>query len=159
MHSPVTERRSQRPRNQPESSTPGPPAPRRSVRVYNDDMTASSQPQTPHHLPDARHRSRFHPSYTAPAVRFAHIQASPRSVDSVRARRATLAAGSRSRSDSPAGLDTPGFEGLYGGQENTDEQVLFNRAARRLWLQSETRRRARSRSGTPERELRIGGNQ
>jgi hypothetical protein len=33
-------------------------------------------------------------------------------------------------------LNTPGYEGLYGGLENTDEEVLFDRASRRLWTSS-----------------------
>lgn len=29
------------------------------------------------------------------------------------------------RGDSPVGLTTPGFQGLYGGIENTDEEALY----------------------------------
>lgn len=50
-------------------------------------------------------------------------------------------------------MDTPGFQGLYGGQENTDEEVLFDRAAQRLFQLSSARRHGRSMSNTPEREL------
>jgi len=49
-----------------------------------------------------------------------------------------------------------GFRGLYGGQENTDEDLLFENASRRLW---DTGRERSARSGesdgTPERELTI----
>lgn len=34
----------------------------------------------------------------------------------------------RRRGLSPRGMDTPGFEGLYGGQENHDDVDLFDEA-------------------------------
>jgi hypothetical protein len=59
------------------------------------------------------------------------------------------------RSDSPSGLTTPGFRGLYGGQENTDEESRFDRAAQRLFAASSARRRGHSMNSTPEREISI----
>jgi hypothetical protein len=56
------------------------------------------------------------------------------------------------RSDSPPGLETPGFGGLYGGQENADEEILFDRAQRRLWALSSARISGASISNTLEGE-------
>jgi len=106
-------------------------------------MPATFQPQTPQHLPEARHQSRFYPSYTAPA---SGRMESPRSSRSEVARRRGT------RSDSPTGIETPGFQGLYGGQENIDDDVMFNRASQQLWALSSARRDGRSMSNIPERE-------
>jgi hypothetical protein len=57
------------------------------------------------------------------------------------------------RSDSPTGIETPGFQGLYGGQENIDDDIMFDRASQRLWALSSARRHGRSMSNTPDREL------
>ncbi|RKF75348.1 hypothetical protein GcM1_234047 [Golovinomyces cichoracearum] len=43
-----------------------PQTPSRSYRVYNDNLTPKIQPQTPANLPEYRHRSRYHPSFTVP---------------------------------------------------------------------------------------------
>jgi hypothetical protein len=43
------------------------------------------------------------------------------------------------RSDSPTGMETPGFQGLYGGRENIDDDVMFDLAAQRLWALSSAR--------------------
>lgn len=43
-----------------------PKTPSGSYQVYNDKMPPELQPQTPANLPESRHRSRYHPSYTAP---------------------------------------------------------------------------------------------
>ena len=40
-------------------------------QVYNDTVSPELQPQTPAHLPESRHQSRYHPSYTAPVTRAA----------------------------------------------------------------------------------------
>jgi len=63
------------------------------------------------------------------------------------------------RSDSPVGMGGErgeGFRGLYGGQENADDDLLFENAARRLW---DTGRpgsaRRRGSDATPEREMTI----
>lgn len=118
-------------------------------QIYDDSMPASSQPQTPQHLPEARHQSRFHPSYTAPA---SQRNESPGSVQANTGRRRGT------RSDSPTGMETPGFQGLYGGQENTDDEVMFNRAAQRLWALGSGRGHGRSMSDTPEREPSFADN-
>ena len=106
-------------------------------------MPATSQPQTPQHLPEARHQSRFHPSYTAPASGRA---------ESPRPSRSELTRRHGTRSDSQTGMETPGFQGLYGGQENIADDVMFDRAAQRLWALSSARRHGRSMSNTPDRE-------
>ncbi|KAI0025842.1 hypothetical protein F4780DRAFT_774693 [Xylariomycetidae sp. FL0641] len=94
---------------------PGTETPR--FRIYNDSLPASSQPQTPLNLPEARHQSRFRGAYTAPVSRVTSRQAHH----------------SRTRPDrtrSPSGMDTPGFRGLYGGLENSDDSRLFSDASR-----------------------------
>lgn len=97
----------------------------RGLQVYDERVPASLQPQTPQHLPEARHRSHYHSSYTAPA---GHRHASAQQLQLGAHRRRGR------RSGSPAGLETPGFAGLYGGQENTDDDVMFERASQRLFL-------------------------
>ncbi|KAI1639430.1 hypothetical protein F4809DRAFT_142893 [Biscogniauxia mediterranea] len=90
------------------------------LRIYNDSLPASSQPQTPQNLSEARHRSRLHGAYTAPLPRVAR-------------RLAYCSSTSRGRQDSghnPSGLDTPGFRGLYGGIENSEDSTLFEEASR-----------------------------
>jgi len=99
-------------------------------RVYDDSMPASSQPQTPQHLPEAQHQSRYHPLYTAPA--------------SIR-----MESSRPSRSE----VETPGLQGLYGGQENIEDDVMFDRASQQLWALSLARWHGRSMSNTPDREL------
>lgn len=127
-----------------------PSTPRHGLRVYDDSMPASLQPQTPQHLPESRHQSRFHPAYTAPVSR---MVGNP---DTLRSARSVQTSRHDARSDSPRGILTPGFEGLYGGQENADDDQLFDRAARRLWALVSSRRDGRSMSQTPERELSFG---
>lgn len=142
------------------NSTQSPTAtPRRSIRVYDDSLPPSSQPQTPSHLPESRHRSRLHPSFTAPVARHRPgvLNTSPPSVIRITGsvRRVRRNAG---RSDSPLGMGGErgeGFRGLYGGQENTDEDVLFENAARRLFDTERERSARRESDGTPERELTI----
>jgi hypothetical protein len=121
----------------------------RPFRIYDDTLPALMQPQTPQHLPEARHQSRFHPSYTAPTGG---------RMDSPGPARSTTGRRRRTRSDSPVGMDTPGFQGLYGGQENTDDEVIFNRAAQRLWELGSARRHGRSMSNTPDRETSLADN-
>lgn len=90
-------------------------------RVYDDSVSAISQPQTPQNLPEHRHRSMLLGMYTAPA--------GTRDLQNIgilsRRRRAQ-------RSPSPSGLQSPGFRGLYGGVENSDDSALFEQAERRL---------------------------
>jgi len=115
-------------------SSPGPvaasPAPvpetPRAFRVYDDSLPASSQPQTPQNLPEARHRSRLHGSYTVPARHSASYPARTPTTIQPRYRSRRL------RNLSPPGLQTPGFMGLYGGIENSDESVLFEQASREI---------------------------
>ncbi|OBT66332.1 hypothetical protein VE03_04920 [Pseudogymnoascus sp. 23342-1-I1] len=124
--SPTTPRVSQDNRIASSATRPGPAnTPYRRLRVYDERVPASLQPQTPEQLPEARHYSHYHSSYTAPAGRRHASAQQPRWEPTHRRWR---------RSGSPAGLDTPGFAGLYGGQENTDDEVMFEQAAQRLFL-------------------------
>jgi len=102
--------------------TPFPRTPSR-FRIYNDSLPASSQPRTPHNLPEARHQSRLHGSYTVPARHVSHTVSTP---TTGRLRRRRLAG----QNPSTTGLREQGFQGLYGGIENTDDSVLFAQASR-----------------------------
>ncbi|KZL78951.1 hypothetical protein CI238_02230 [Colletotrichum incanum] len=92
--------------------------------IYDDAVTATAQSQTPRNGPEARHQGQLHGSYTAPSTRTLTLE--------------TLTPGSRLRrrragATSPAGMDTPGFVGLYGGMENSDEAVLYDAEMRHLF--------------------------
>ena len=147
--------------------------PSRSYQVYNDQLSPATQPQTPAHLPESRHRSRFHPSYTAPVMRsrarFQSINSGDgagHDVPSPRDRPGGATPSRRGaavRSRSPMGLLRQGFQGLYGGRENGDEEqnwvegVRFSNAEVRLWGLRDARGDGRSLRETPEREVwRIG---
>ncbi|KAI9645181.1 hypothetical protein NHQ30_005915 [Ciborinia camelliae] len=115
--------------------------PSRGYSVYNDSLPASSQPQTPAHLPEARHQSRYHPSYTAPTTRSmarlrnlladSGVPTPTRPRDPFHqdlARRwmhETDARRPRQRSGSPVGMSDDGFQGLYGGRENGDDEQTW----------------------------------
>ncbi|KAI8630847.1 hypothetical protein F5Y19DRAFT_483488 [Xylariaceae sp. FL1651] len=91
------------------------------IRVYNDFLPASSQPQTPFNLPEARHQSRLYGTYTAPIQHAAMRRSAQRST------------GSHIRPEddhSPLGMTTPGYQGLYGGLENSDDTRLYHQASR-----------------------------
>lgn len=90
-------------------------------RVYNDFLPASSQPQTPQNLPEARHQSHLRGSHTVPARYPVYPPRTPRPD-----RRRGV---SRVRDLSPPGLQRPGFTGLYGGMENSDDLVLYSQAS------------------------------
>ncbi|KAI1780241.1 hypothetical protein F4818DRAFT_395064 [Hypoxylon cercidicola] len=85
-------------------------------RVYDDSLPASSQPQTPHNLPEARHQSRLRGSYTAPLPRAGS--------------RSAYHHASREGTRSPFDLETSGFRGLHRGRENTEDSALFYEASR-----------------------------
>ncbi|KAH8677726.1 hypothetical protein BX600DRAFT_450580 [Xylariales sp. PMI_506] len=91
------------------------------LRVYNDALPTSTQPQTPQNVPEARHQSRLRGSYTAPPTRAERQSASL----------SNTTGGRRGVVRSPPGLTTPGFRGLYGGVENSDDTDLY-REGRRL---------------------------
>ncbi|KFY40105.1 hypothetical protein V494_03644 [Pseudogymnoascus sp. VKM F-4513 (FW-928)] len=125
--------------------------PYRRIQVYDERVPASLQPQTPEQLPEARHHSHYHSAYTAPAGRRHASAQQPRREPPRRRWR---------RSGSPAGLDTPGFAGLYGGQENTDDEVMFERASQRLFRHGSSGRdvnRSGTNSTTPGRESLFRG--
>lgn len=112
-------------------TTPRPPAttPARTpatFRVYNDSLPASSQPQTPQNLPEARHQSRLlrEGAYTVPAGWRVSLSQDQRTPTTSRAQRRMRDGGRRE--PSPQGLRTPGMVGLYGGTENhTDDGVVL----------------------------------
>lgn len=66
--------------------------------------------------------------------------------------------GARDRTASPAGLQNHGFQGLYGGRENGDEEqqwadgVRFSNAEVRLWGLRDAVGDGRTLVDTPERE-------
>lgn len=97
-------------------TTPG-----RRVRVYDDMRSPTHQPQTPDQLPEALHQSILSASYTAPVSRF-RTDPTPGRMPMTGRR------SQRRRGLSPRGMDTPGFEGLYGGRENHDDVDLFDEA-------------------------------
>ncbi|KAK4239195.1 hypothetical protein C8A03DRAFT_14410 [Achaetomium macrosporum] len=108
----------------------------RRFRVYNDFLPASSQPQTPQNLPEARHQSRLLASFTAPAPR-----TSPHPTWTPTTSRSRRGFGRR-REISPLGSRTPGSMGLYSGTENMDDGALIEETA------EETPERGRSISRT-----------
>ena len=105
------------------SSRPATPKTPARLRVYNDLLPASSQPQTPQNLPEARHQSRLRGSYTAPAR-----ATSPQPTWTPTPARSQRRFGRR-REPSPLGLQMPGFKGLYGGVENADDTALVEEMA------------------------------
>ncbi|KAK6587138.1 hypothetical protein PZA11_000428 [Diplocarpon coronariae] len=149
-----------------ESTTPS-----RVYHIYNDELSPETQPQTPAHLPESRHQSRYHASYTAPVTRAAARRGTPinhgdgEGLPSVPRQRhvpsyTPLRGG---RSTSPLGLTQSGFEGLYGGRENGDEEqnwvegVRFNHAETRLWGSRDGQNEGGSLRETPEPdEWRVG---
>jgi hypothetical protein len=138
----------------------------RSYRVYNDALSPGTQPQTPAQLPESRHQSRFHFSYTAPITRAAARLGTVSGASRERRVRRTIATPSRARgnrSGSPVGLQSDGFRGLYGGRENGDEEqswingVRFSNAEVRLWGVRDGAGDGGHLRNTPEREeWRIG---
>jgi hypothetical protein len=156
------------------SSELGPKTPSRSYQVYDDSLPRSSQPQTPAYLPEARHQSRFHPSYTAPVPRGVTRRAVSRvdgtnsgdrrgpRLDRIQQLSTPLRRGA-GRSASPMGMSQGGFTGLFGGRENGDEEhnwaegVRFSYAETRLWGLRDARNDGSSLRETPEPEdWRVG---
>ncbi|KAG4440403.1 hypothetical protein IFR05_004096 [Cadophora sp. M221] len=153
-------------------TTAEPATPSRGYQVYNDAVSPDLQPQTPAQLPESRHQSRYHPSYTAPVTRAAARRGL--SIDDVdgegqqqslpRQRQAPSYTPLRvGRSASPIGLVQGGFQGLYGGRENGDEEqswvegVRFNNAETRLWGTRDAQNDGGSLRRTPEPdEWRVG---
>lgn len=79
------------------------------IPVYNDMLGSSSQPQTP---PNPRHRGRLDEASIM-------VSGGP-GFSAARQGAATLTGRRRRREGSPAGIQTPGFVGLFGGMENAD---------------------------------------
>ncbi|RYP08087.1 hypothetical protein DL764_002127 [Monosporascus ibericus] len=87
--------------------------------VYDDSVPASLQPQTPLNLPEARHQSRLHGAYTAPVVR----------VETRSAYQSGAVRGRPNRGGNMVSTETPGFRGLYGDIENSEDS-MFEEASR-----------------------------
>ncbi|KAL2174373.1 uncharacterized protein P884DRAFT_249833 [Thermothelomyces heterothallicus CBS 202.75] len=85
------------------------------LRVYNDSLTVSSQPQTPL---EARHQSQLQAHYTAP------VRRTPPHMLWARTTTWSRRHFGRRREPSPLGLQSPGFRGLYGSVENRDDAEL-----------------------------------
>ncbi|KAF5002278.1 hypothetical protein FGRMN_495 [Fusarium graminum] len=90
--------------------------PRMHLPVYSDHLPSEEQPQTPRQLPEARHQSRFDRAYTAPVRGRRHMS------DGVGDEPNTVRRTRAGYDTSPVGLRTPGFQGLYGGSENADDE-------------------------------------
>jgi hypothetical protein len=123
-------------------------------------------------LPESRHQSRYHPSYTAPVVSASvrrdaqeldnNGEANIRSISRQRPVQFYMPY-RRGRTPSPVGLTERGFQGLYGGRENGDEEqnwaqgVRFNNAEISLWGSRDDRNDGRNLRETPEPEdWRVG---
>jgi len=106
--------------------------------IYDDSLPAQVQPQTPDHVPEARHQSRYHPSYTVPE----------------RANRVRRFFSIDGQEDGM--LSEPGYRGLYGGLENGNDSTLWDEGARRNNAELRSWRARREDSEeliyTPERE-------
>jgi len=92
-----------------------PGTPNRRFTIYDDSIPAALQPQTPQHLPEARHRSRIDRSALTP-TRIAEAGHGYRTPS-----RHASGTSRRLRPASPLGVmdpDRPGFSGLYGGHQN-----------------------------------------
>lgn len=75
------------------------------LRIYNDSLPASMQPQTPQNLPETRHQSRLLGAHTAPLPRRWPWRGYPSSIQ------------------------TPGLQGLFDRAENSEEENLYHEAS------------------------------
>lgn len=142
--------------------------PSRYLTVYNDALPPNTQPQTPAHLPESRHLSRYHPAYTAPITRATGSGLGIFGVGNNnglpgRYQVPPTTPSRSARFTSPVGLESAGMRGLYGGRENGDDEqswvdgVRFNNAEVRLWGLRDAAGDGRTLGDTPEREeWRIG---
>ncbi|EKD14650.1 hypothetical protein MBM_07371 [Drepanopeziza brunnea f. sp. 'multigermtubi' MB_m1] len=149
----------------------GPMTPSRTYQIYNDALSPDIQPQTPANLPESRHQSRYHPSYTAPVTRAVARRGAPINNSDgegmagiYRRRQVPFYTPMRGgRPPSPIGLTQGGFQGLYGGRENGDDEqswvdgVRFNNAETRLWGARDAQNEGGNLRSTPEPdEWRVG---
>ncbi|POR35004.1 Uncharacterized protein TPAR_04787 [Tolypocladium paradoxum] len=108
------------------------------LSVYDDSLPETSQPPSADYLPESRHQSRVDGTTAVPADRLTRPQvrvSAPEQSQQTHSPVRRLA--SSRRGDSPVGLTTPGFQGLYGGIENTDEEALYYwRAPESSWRDS-----------------------
>ncbi|EAQ86995.1 predicted protein [Chaetomium globosum CBS 148.51] len=111
-------------RSSSEISSPSPTFMNRGrLRIYNDFLPVSSQPQTPQNLPRARRQNRLQGSYTAPARR---ISPQPDlATATIRPRRTRQ----RRREPSPLGLRTSRLPGSDADTENMDDAALLEGVA------------------------------
>lgn len=110
------------------------------IRVYDDRIAPDLQPQTPEDLPESRHMSRYHPSYTAPIPQDNTPREYPTDQDYTHSE-SRVHRGRGARSDSPSGMRGEGTEGLFGGRENGDNELLYQRGQeavrRRLFVEEQ----------------------
>lgn len=134
-----------------------PRTPGRGMSVYDDRAPAEGQPQTPDDLPESRHRSRFHPSYTAPPPQRTEARDYRNNEREYTMSEMRIRRGRGTRSDSPLGMRGGGYEGLHGGRENGDDALLYQRgqeiARRRLFVDEQEMR------GVPRRVSGMWGNE
>ncbi|KAI5456275.1 hypothetical protein BGZ63DRAFT_90029 [Mariannaea sp. PMI_226] len=90
------------------------PTPSRSLAVYNDEVARTAQPQTPRHLPEARHQSQIDGYFTAPVGGHRERTVAARPITHMRRGLTRFVI-------SPVGLRTSGYQGLFGGAENTGD--------------------------------------
>ncbi|KAI5862254.1 hypothetical protein GGS23DRAFT_573455 [Durotheca rogersii] len=91
------------------------------LTIYNDFLPASSQPQTPLQLPEARRQSRLRGSYTAPVL---HAPRRPGHQPSIGTRRQERARGS-------SGFEAPRLGGRHGGRETAENSASSGETSRR----------------------------
>lgn len=138
----------------------------RSYQVYNDEMSPSTQPQTPANLPESRHKSRHHPSFSMPTRLFRRNRRTC-SIDAVNATGRHYRQGTSSSHSpgygtiSPSEMVESGDSDIFGGRENEDEELNWVQDMRlniprvRLWRQEDSGSNERELDRTPESERRI----
>ncbi|SZF06405.1 unnamed protein product [Blumeria hordei] len=138
----------------------------RSYQVYNDEISPSTQPQTPANLPESRHKSRHHPSFSMPTKLFRRNRRTY-SIDAVNAtgrhyRQGTSSSHSPGNGTiSPSEMAESGDGDLFGGRENEDEELNWVQGMRlynprvRLWRQEDSGSNERELDRTPESESRT----
>ncbi|TQS38621.1 hypothetical protein Golomagni_00867 [Golovinomyces magnicellulatus] len=105
-----------------------PQTPSRSYRVYNDNLTPKIQPQTPANLPEYRHRSRYHPSFTvSDSQRYSRRRSVTGVIDEFRnfSRHQPSPIVGRSsdyRNRASFDLDIDGFDSHYEARDSGDEE-------------------------------------
>ncbi|POS82804.1 hypothetical protein EPUL_005109 [Erysiphe pulchra] len=126
-----------------------PKTPSGSYQVYNDEMPPELQPQTPANLPESRHRSRYHPSFTAPDLQYfrrRHPDDFLNGSETMDRNQLSPVTSQvrNARNMTSAGLNLHNFDSLYGRREDGDdwqnwvESLRFSGAHVRLWRSDHT---------------------